>query len=75
MSRNLSRRMEAVAPVCDPLLKAELEEILCVYEADNCSAWDMQPDGSYVRRRPAEGEPCRGAQQVFIELSQGEGRG
>jgi polyphosphate kinase len=75
MSRNLSRRMEAVAPVCDPLLKAELEEILCVYEADNCSAWDMQSDGSYVRRRPAEGEPCRGAQQVFIELSQGEGRG
>jgi polyphosphate kinase len=72
MSRNLSRRMEAVAPVCDPRLKAELDEILRVYETDNCSAWDMQPDGSYVRRRPAEGEPCRGAQQVFIERSQGQ---
>ncbi len=72
MSRNLSRRMEAVAPVCDPLLKAELDEILRVYEADNCSAWDMQPDGSYVRRRPAEGEPCRGAQQVFIDQCQGQ---
>ena len=72
MSRNLSRRMEAVAPVCDPLLKAELDEILRVYEADNCSAWDMQADGSYVRRRPAEGEACRGAQQVFIELNQGQ---
>jgi len=71
MHRNLSRRMEAVAPVCDPRLKAELDEILRVYEADNCTAWDMQPDGSYVRRRPAAGEPCRGAQQVFIELSQG----
>ena len=71
MSRNLSRRMETIAPVCDPAIRAELEEILRVYEDDNCSAWDMQPDGSYVRRRPAEGEACRAAQQVFIEQSRG----
>jgi polyphosphate kinase len=69
MTRNLSRRMEAVTPVCDPVIKAELESILRVYEQDNCSAWDMQPDGRYVRRRPAAGEGRRGAQQVFIELS------
>lgn len=67
MSRNLSRRMEAIAPIADPAIQAELEEILAVYEADNCSAWDMQPDGTYVRRRPAHGEPCRGAQQAFID--------
>ena len=73
MTRNLSRRMEAVTPIGDPRLKAELEEILRVYEADNCSAWDMQPDGDYVRRRPAEGEACRAAQQVFIERSQATG--
>jgi polyphosphate kinase len=70
MTRNLSRRMEAVAPIADPRLKAELDEILAVYEADNCSAWDMQGDGTYVRRRPAPGERCRAAQQVFIERSQ-----
>jgi hypothetical protein len=29
----------------------------------------MQPDGSYVRRRPARDEACRGAQEVFIERS------
>ena len=69
MTRNLSRRMEAVAPVCDPAIKAELEDILRTYEEDNCSAWDMQPDGQYVRRHPAMGEPRRGAQQVFIERS------
>ena len=69
MTRNLSRRMEAVAPVCDPLIKTELENILHTYEQDNCSAWDMQPDGEYVRRRPAAGEARRAAQQVFIELS------
>lgn len=69
MSRNLSRRMEAIAPISDAHIRAQLEEILAVYEADNCSAWDMQPDGTYLRRRPAPGEPCRGAQQVFIERS------
>jgi polyphosphate kinase len=67
MTRNLSRRVEAVAPVCDPAIKAELETILCTYEQDNCSAWDMQPDGQYIRRHPAAGEARRGAQQVFIE--------
>jgi polyphosphate kinase len=67
MSRNLSRRMEAIAPVWDPPIRVELDEILAIYDSDNCSAWDMQPDGTYVRRRPADGEPCRGAQQVFID--------
>ena len=63
----LPRRMEVVVPVCDPAIKAELDTILRVCEQDNCSAWDMQPDGGYVRRRPAAGEPRRCAQQVFIE--------
>lgn len=67
MTRNLSRRMEAVAPVCDPTVRAELETILRTYEDDNCSAWDMQPDGSYVRRQPAEGQAPQAAQQTFID--------
>ena len=69
MTRNLSRRVEAVAPIDDPAIRAELETILRTYEQDNCSAWDMQPDGEYVRRHPAAGEARRGAQQVFIERS------
>ena len=68
MSRNLTKRMEAIAPVGDPALRAELEAILKVFENDNCSAWDMQPDGSYLRRRPQDGETCRAAQRVFIDL-------
>jgi polyphosphate kinase len=69
MTRNLSRRMETIAPVCDPVIQAELETILRTYEQDNCTAWDMQPDGTYLRRRPAAGETRRGAQQTFIERS------
>jgi polyphosphate kinase len=67
MTRNLSRRMEAVTPVCDPAVKAELEGILRTYERDNCSAWDMQPDGGYLLRHPAPGEARRSAQAVFME--------
>jgi len=38
MTRNLSRRVEAVAPIDDPAIRAELETILRTYEEDNCSA-------------------------------------
>ncbi|NNL74795.1 MAG: polyphosphate kinase 1 [Desulfobacterales bacterium] len=67
MRRNLDRRMETIIPVTDPQLKLELEETLQVYENDNCSAWDMMPDGSYQRRRPRKGEKRLAAQDVFIE--------
>jgi polyphosphate kinase len=69
MTRNLSRRMETVTPVCDPAIRAELDSILRAYEEDNCSAWDMQPDGEYLRRQPGAGEARRNAQEVFIELT------
>jgi polyphosphate kinase len=69
MRRNFNNRMETVAPVTDPAIQAELERILGVYEGDNTSAWDMQPDGHYVRRRPGAGQPRREAQQVFIQLA------
>jgi len=67
MTRNISRRMEVVTPVRDPVIKAELDDILRTYEDDNCSAWDMRPDGEYLRRHPAAGEARRAAQQEFIE--------
>ncbi len=67
MKRNLDRRVETIAPVSDPVLVAEIESILSVYEQDNHSAWDLGVDRTYCRRRPAEGEEPRPAQQVFID--------
>jgi polyphosphate kinase len=72
MRRNLDRRMETITPVTDLRLQGELEEILAVLESDNCSAWDLKADGSYIRRHPADGEAPRAAQQVFIQLAQAE---
>jgi len=73
MTRNLSKRMETVAPVRDPAIQAELETILLTYERDNCSAWDLQPDGSYRRREPAEGDVPRAAQRVFMDRAMSGG--
>ena len=73
MRRNLDSRMETVMAVTDPVIRAELEDILSVYENDNSTAWYMQPDGSYVRKKPAAGEEARPAQEIFIKLTSGKG--
>jgi len=65
MKRNLDRRMETIVPVSSPGIKAELEEILSVYERDNTFSWDMLPDGRYVRRKPAVDEEPLTAQKHF----------
>jgi len=69
MKRNLDHRVETVAPVSDPALQRELHAILGVYDADNASAWDLQSDGTYVLRTPADGEPRRFAQEMFVSLA------
>jgi len=53
MDRNLSRRVEAVAPVENRHLRERLWEALQVQLADERNAWQMQSDGSYVQLRPA----------------------
>ncbi len=73
MRRNLDSRMETIVPVTDAQVKSQLEHILDVYDADNASAWDMQPDGRYLRRRPAAGAERRAAQEVFIREAEAAG--
>ncbi|TAM46129.1 MAG: polyphosphate kinase 1 [Acidobacteria bacterium] len=71
MKRNLDHRVETVAPVSDPVLQRELDAILGLYDLDNASAWDLQPDGTYVLRAPAQGEPRRRVQEQFARLARG----
>ncbi|MCA9722933.1 MAG: RNA degradosome polyphosphate kinase, partial [Gemmatimonadetes bacterium] len=66
MPRNLVRRVEVAVPIEDPRHRAEIRRLLEMMLTDNRQAWDMLPDGSYVQRRPADGEPERGTQQVLI---------
>ncbi len=70
MKRNLDRRVETMAPVIDPALRDEIDAILEVLESDNHTAWDLQSDGTYVRRMPNDGDPTRAAQLEFIRLAE-----
>jgi polyphosphate kinase len=66
MARNLTGRVETIAPIEDPSLMAELRVHLDLQLADRRGAWDMQPDGSYVQRAPAH-EHQISAQNALIE--------
>jgi polyphosphate kinase len=54
MRRNLESRVEVLAPVDRPELREELRYILDTQLGDDRGAWDMQADGSYRQRRPAD---------------------
>jgi polyphosphate kinase len=69
MRRNLDHRVETVVPVLDPNSKRELDEILDVYERDNCTVWDSDAEGNYRRREPREGETPRAAQETLIAMA------
>jgi polyphosphate kinase len=69
MYRNLLYRVEVVTPVQDRALCERLWEVLQITLKDNISAWDMQPDGVYVQRRPAEGQQSAGTQQTLMNLA------
>ena len=57
MGRNFFRRIEVATPVTTPTLKRRvIHEGLTMALDDNTHAWLMQPDGSYIRATPAEGE-------------------
>lgn len=67
MTRNLDHRVEAVTPVEDRRLQEELQAILDLQLGDNVNGWDLQPDGSYVRRHPAPGEPGRCSHDLLMQ--------
>ena len=69
MLRNLERRVEMVTPVEHPVLQEQLREILDLQLDDRRGAWDMQPDGTYVQRKPSPNKEQRPAQELLIELS------
>jgi len=53
MNRNMVRRVELAWPVTDPALRRRiLDECLRAYLADRADAWELCPDGSYVRLQP-----------------------
>lgn len=69
MPRNLDRRVEAITPVDDPDIAKDLQEILGIMLADNRQAWDLQPDGRYIQRRPAADCLQSSSQKILMEMA------
>jgi len=67
MPRNLDRRIEAAVPVDDPAQRRLLRQTLELMWSDNRQAWELQPDGTWIQRRPAEGEPEVATHRVLVE--------
>ena len=71
MDRNLLRRVEVACPVRDRRLKQRvIDEAIVENLRDNTSAWIMDSDGDYLRRRP-RGRLPRVAQMRLLERLSG----
>ncbi len=68
--RNLEHRVEVLAPVEDPSLRAELRQIFELHLSDRRSAWDMHSDGTYVQRQPAGEEEAAGVQDLLAAAAE-----
>jgi polyphosphate kinase len=69
MTRNLSRRVEAVTPIEDPEIAKDLQEILGIMLADNRQAWELQSDGTYVQRKPEEGGQPQSSHRILMDMA------
>ncbi|MBZ0288092.1 MAG: RNA degradosome polyphosphate kinase, partial [Anaerolineae bacterium] len=71
MRRNLLNRVEVVFPVLDKNLQARIMRILATCLLENESVWEMNPDGTYQRIVPREGEILLDSQTAFMQDSAG----
>ena len=69
MKRNLESRVEVVVRITPAPLKNELRLALNTLFDDNQNAWEMQPNGVYIKRRP-DSEKARASQLQQIEFAQ-----
>ena len=66
MYRNLDFRVEAITPVEDPLLRDRLKEILDTMLADRGHAWELEADGTWLRRTNPDGRPVSDTQDLLM---------
>ena len=72
MGRNLYRRVEVAFPVRDRRLKTRvLSEGISVHLRDNASAWTMDAEGTYTRRRPRGPRTIVSQQALLAKLAGG----
>jgi polyphosphate kinase len=74
MPRNLDHRIELVTPVEDSRAQHDLVRAFDVLLADNATAWELSPEGRWMKLRPRKGDRGRAAQQVFMRSARARAR-
>ncbi|MGN1031678.1 MAG: polyphosphate kinase 1 [Butyricicoccaceae bacterium] len=67
LNRNTRRRVEIFAEPKSEAVRQELLYIIEMQEKDNQQCWLMQPDGTYHKKNPEEGELKISSQDVLAE--------
>ena len=66
MPRNLDTRVELLVPVTDAQIRDEILDTLDRCFADDTNAWELQEDGAWTRRSPADPEHPRNVQDELM---------
>ena len=71
MHRNLDRRVEALVQVTDLASQSELRRVFAAAMGDEAAGFDLSPDGSWQRRRSANGGALKDVQEARLRRALG----
>jgi len=74
LPRNLDHRIEVVAPIESRTLQGELDAIFEALLEDNTQAWELGPDGCWLRILPPGGKRPRTAQSHLMTRARSRAR-
>jgi polyphosphate kinase len=74
LPRNLDHRIEVVTPIEARPLQADLDAIFAALLKDNTDAWQLGPDGAWLRVTPAAGKRPRTAQGLLMSRARSRAR-
>jgi polyphosphate kinase len=71
MSRNMHRRVELAIPIEERGLKEKMWQVITIMLDDHRQAWEMQPDGFYIRRNFVQGKNPLGTHEALMAIRTG----